>query len=717
MYKRFENSGILLLGLYRICFKHFLATLKKNYSGAAPDDMVSKLCTFVTKTVKNNLATGTWGIQKNAYVRHGVAQVLSRLSYIGTLSHLQRIGLPVRKEGKNAKVRMIHPSELGFICLYETPEGKTCGIVLNMTICARITRHFSTNYTRDLFLKMRLINAEPSLGSTELWINNTLRYFVSETSFMEQFNLLRSREVIPKYINVYKERALNIIYVFSDGGRITRPLYNRQGQVTWLDAAESQSVEIGMHKDESPRFAYVEIHPCLLYGISAGCIPFSDHMQSPRNVYEASMIKQALGFFASSYARRYDSSFELMETVQRTLISTSIARAIGCPEMPAGVNCVVGIMTGGSWNAEDSLIINQGAIDRGLFRSTTFKTVTVEEYKPDSAAIKLFCLPDRAIRNLMLNYSLLDENGIIRAGSYVQKKDVIIGRVLTTKTGPKDVSEIADEEGIVDRVEVFRNVNGYRSAKIILKNQKIPERGDKFANMCAQKGTGGIILPQVDMPFTMDGISPDILINPNAFPSRMTISMFLEMVLGKHCALSGEFGDATPFSSNSTNIAKTLEGLLRQHGYDDEGWEMMMSGTTGEPFKTRIFVGISYYQKLKHMVADKMHARPFGNVTTLTRQPPAGRSKDGGLRMGEMERDATLSSGASAFLTSRLFDRSDTFHIAVCNNCRVFSNHKDECHLCKSTELIWARLPFASKLLFQQLTACLIGTKFSAELL
>lgn len=717
MFKRFENSGSLILKLCQICLKHFFGTMKQNYSGNNVNEVISKLFTFMTKTIHSNFAKGIWGIPKNAYVRYGVSQILSRLSYIGMLSHLQRINIPIGQKGKNIKVRLIHPSHFGYICLYETPEGAKCGIVINMTISCRITRKFSTNFMRDVIVKQFALNE--SAGDVEIWLNNSLKFYAENAAeFISRFRSLRAEGMIPHYVNIYFEPLLNTIHILSDSGRITRPFKDRAGNVVWIDSAENQYSSVAMYPSESADFEYVEIHPCLMYGIAAGCIPFSDHNQSPRNVYESSMLKQALGIPTTSYSRRYDTSFELMPTVQRSILSTAISRSVGCPELPAGVNCIVAIMTCGSWNAEDSLVFNQQAIQRGLFHSVTLKSISSEEYQKDSNIVKKFCLPPEKIRNPIHNYDLLDQDGIVKKGSLVKKKDIIFGKVREEKDGSlRDCSEMSDEEGIVERVDFFKSVNGYKSAKVTLKIEKIPERGDKFANMCAQKGTIGMILPQVDMPFTPEGIVPDVIINPNALPSRMTISMFLEMVLGKYGCLSGNFVDATPFSENSTDVANKISNLLAKYGFERNGSEFMISGETGEPLQSRIFIGTSYYQKLKHMVSNKIHARPHGNVTTLTRQPPAGRSKDGGLKIGEMERDALLSHGVSSFLTSRIFDRSDAFHVAVCNNCQVMSNHKDECHICKSSDLIWTRLPFASKLLFQQLTACLIGTKFSSELL
>ena len=567
MFKRYENSGALLLGLFRISFKHYLSgLLKKNYSGQL-SDQITKLCESVTKNVKTNLSTGKWGIQKNAYVRQGVSQVLSRLSYIGTLSHMQRIATPMGKEGKNTKIRLIHPSQFGYICLFETPEGKTCGIVNNMTITARITRGISTNHIQDILARHFDITAA-SVGDVDLWINHTRKFKVAQSamSFVRRFKELRIQGFISKYVNIYYDDITNIIHILSDAGRITRPLYDRCGNIVWLDPVESQSVQIAMYQHESPTFDYCEIHPCLIYGIAAGCIPYSDHNQSPRNVYEASMIKQALGIFCYNLRYRYDSTYEVMHGVQRTLMSTAIARAVHCQDLPAGINCVVAIASWGSWNTEDSLIFKKEAVERGMFTSITYKTITIHEYKEKGTTVKLFCLPAEHIQKKQYNYSLLDSNGIVKVGSYVKKKDVIVGRVYHSSDGEKDFSELSPETGYVERVDVFQRINGYKMCKIVLKIIKIPERGDKFANMCAQKGTIGMILPQEDMPFNESGMVPDVVINPNALPSRMTISMFLEMVMGKYACLSGQLMDVTPFSQNSTGIMDQLAGLLTQYG-------------------------------------------------------------------------------------------------------------------------------------------------------
>lgn len=722
-FHRFETSGILLYELYGMCFRNFFNTYKECGKDGAITDFTNKLEGFVTKNVKSCMAKGRWGMQKS-YVREGVSQQLARYSILGTQSHLHRLMLPVGKEGKNVKIRLIHPSHFGFVCLFETPEGQGCGIVLNFTASVIISKEYSATYLRDLVQKyIQDETKEVETHPVNVWIDNI---FVIKTydaeRFVKAFKSLRGQNVIPEQVSIYvyedKWRRPYEIRIFGDKGRVMRPLLSPTGTVVYLDPAEIQNNYVAVSKEEIG-WDYCELHPVLLLSICAGAIPFSDHIQSPRIVYESSMLKQAIGFFTNTYPIRYDTTCEVLDYAQKALVSTKIGRAFGMHDAPAGVNCVVAIMTKESWNAEDCIVMNRGAIERGLFSSTTYKTITVEEYKVKSNDTRRFCLPPEAIRKQIYNYSLLDENGIIKKGSKVSRKDVIIGCVqeIVTKGNAKkeviekDCSELSDEEGIVQSVEVVTSFSGNRIANIVLKIIKIPECGDKFANLNAQKGTCGLILPPEDMPFCMeDGIIPDILVNPNALPSRMTISMFLEFVLGQECALSGNFGDATPFEK-----INGLGEVLIAHGYDKLGDKVLVDGATGKPYKARIFMGVNYYQKLKHMVSNKINARNFGNVTVSTRQPVSGRSKQGGIRAGEMEVQGWLSHGVGDFLKEKLFDCSDAFTVLICPDCGVISNHKDQCHICQG-ELYETDLPYASKIVFQILNMCSIKTKFEIKL-
>lgn len=743
-YKRYESSGILLFELFKSLYRSCVQEIEVDYEkGMNIIDIFNKIDAGITKNIKYCFSTGKWGVQRNSYIRQGVSQVLSRLSYVATLSHMQRIVVPVGKEGKNFKIRQIHSTAFGYICLYETPEGQSCGIVLNMTISTTISAAHSFRTLRKILLSL-IMDYKTSSTGCPCFLNGIIITRVSDP--LVTTNILRNyrrRGYIPWDISICYDSQENEIRIFCDKGRLIRPFicnpnYTdwidkinsfsqavQNGFVEWLDSNEVQQRIIGMHLSEkADGIDAWEIHPSFLMGICAGAIPFSNHNQSPRNVYESSMMKQAIGMFSTSYNHRFDSVFHTLDYPQKSIVSTQTARLVGMHDMPAGINCVVAVCTYGGWNAEDSVIINRSAIERGLFCSNTYHTYTFEDKTYKTSVHKKICIPPVELQKYELNYYHLDKNGIVRKGACVQKNDVIVGRIQISteyKDGEAienytDCSEVSEHDGTIDRVETFHTPNGNSVIRIIIRQVRIPEIGDKFANMAAQKGTCALILSQEDLPFTGDGTVPDIIMNAHALPSRMTISMILEMILGKICALKGELGDATPFSDDILGLIEEIGESLAHAGFDSKGWEVMYNGYTGEPFQSKIYVGLSYYQRLKHMVTEKIHARSYGNVTSLTRQPLAGRSKDGGLRLGEMERDALLSHGSVQFLRERLFDMSDPFSVLICNNCGVISNYKDECHICLSNELMQTSIPYAAKLVFQMLNGCLIKTSFHSSI-
>lgn len=331
------------------------------------------------------------------------------------------------------------------------------------------------------------------------------------------------------------------------------------------------------------------------------------------------------------------------------------------------------------------------------------------------------------------NYSLLDKNGIIKTrdekGNSITVKpgDVLVGKILrkVSKGGKTQLSDNSlivqsGDEGTIDRVYVTITPSGYKLVKIVLRVCRVPELGDKLASRSSQKGTIGMLYNQEDMPFSDKGIIPDIIINPLAFPGRMTINQILETIIGKKACFVAESQDATPFTENSQDIAERsveeLENEIKKYGYDCKGWENMRCGMTGRLMKSKIYMGPTYYQRLKHMVVDKMHARAKGQVTQLTRQPVEGRAKDGGLRFGEMERDSMISHGASCFLKERLFEVSDSFKIPICKNCGIITINGKECQSCNKDNISICNIPYASKLLMQELSALHLKMKLTPSL-
>ena len=721
-FHRFETSGILLSDLYRMFFRNFLNMYKVCGRGSAITDLTGKLEAFISKSIKTCMATGRWGVQKG-YIRQGVSQQLSRQSMIATQSHLHRLALPVGKEGKNVQIRLIHPSQFGYICLFETPEGQGCGVVLNFTASVHISRECSAPEVRDIVCKF-LARYFDASGSIDVWIDNCSCFKVTDAEgFSADFKKLRKIGVVPDQVSLYmyKDRNQDVyeVRIFADKGRAMRPLLDRQGDVVQIDSCEIQNSFVACKREEKG-WDYCELHPTLIFSICAGCIPFPDHIQSPRIVYASSMLKQAIGYFTDNYPIRYDTTCEVLDYAQKSMVSTKIARAFGMHDAPAGVNCVVAIATLGSWNSEDCIILNQAAVDRGLFSSTTFKTLTVEEYNVKCNIQRKFCIPPENVRNPLNNYSFLDKNGIVKKGSKISKKDIIVGctQEIVRKGSRgkelvlKDCSETSDVEGIVESAEIVQTFAGNRIVKIIVKIRKIPERGDKFANINAQKGTCGIILPPEDMPFCEeDGMIPDLIMNPNALPSRMTMSMFFELIRGQEGAHDGELKDATPFEE-----IEALGEVLAQNGYDRMGTKILVDGTTGKRFRARITMGLNFYQRLKHLVSNKINARNFGNVTVSTRQPVSGRSKKGGVRAGEMEVQGWLSHGVGDFLREKLFDCSDKFSVFICDKCGIISNHKDICSSCCG-DVVETDLSYASKIVFQILNMCSIKTEFGIKII
>ena len=454
-------------------------------------------------------------------------------------------------------------------------------------------------------------------------------------------------------------------------------------------------------------------------------------------VHNSSMGKQAMSMFALSHLVRADTVTHVFTCPQKPLVSTKSADMMGFSEMPSGLNAIVAIACYTGKNQEDSVILNKGAVDRGLFWATTYKTHSEEEKKQGTHNFERISVPPLDKRRRDVNYSLLDDEGIIRKtlpkwtdsqgqehggdAVYVEVGDAIIGKVLVNsdKVGKEELSDMSlvvkkGEEGYIDRIFTSITPNGYKLVKVVIRTLRVPEVGDKFASRAGQKGTTGEVYPTEDMPYTDSGIIPDIIMNPHAIPSRMTINQLMETVLGKSCCMEGEFGDATPFTSSSDNIAEELCQRLERNGFERTGKEMLYNGFTGEQMGM-VFIGPVFYQRLKHLVSEKIHARSTGPTATLTRQPLEGRSRAGGLRFGEMERDAALAHGGVRFLKERLFEQSDKYTVAICDKCGNFATGERLCRACETDKVSHVNMPYVSKLVIQELNAMCIKTKIIAK--
>lgn len=428
------------------------------------------------------------------------------------------------------------------------------------------------------------------------------------------------------------------------------------------------------------------------------------------------MVKQAIGF-VPCHNLKTETVSHTLNYPQKPLVTTDIAEVNGFNDYPNGINAIVAIACYTGYNQEDSIILNKASIERGLFGSITYNTYTAEE-KKNGIVEERITVPLDSIKTRDCNYGLLAPNGVVRRRQRVKKGDVIIGKVTIKNKNEEervvDSSIViqAGEEGFVDRI-IDTVKDGCRIVKVVVGQLRLPEIGDKFCSGMAQKGTCGMIYPQEDMPFTADGMTPDIIINPNCIPSRMTINQIISTVMGKLYCIDPkpEYRNGLPFRENSSTILNDLCQSLTKHGFNHSGTEVMYCGFTGKKIKSEIFMGPVYYHRLKHMVADKMHARSHGQVTTLHRQPNCGRSQGGGLRFGEMEKDCMLAHGATKFLNERMFSCSDPFQINVCGDCGSIASTNKKCHSCDSNNIKRCNIPYSSKNLLQELNGMGIKIK------
>ena len=792
MYKRVDISGYLLSEIFRDLYfrvkNKLLEVLRVGFNkkfGAIKSNMIENEdffkfideYEFNNSLVPSNLIDRSiindgfryafkncWGL-KDAPCKAGVVQDITRISYIGFISHLRRINTPLSKSAKVRAPHSLHGSSWGIMCPSETPDGGNIGLRKNLATTALITSGTNSILLERLLfgLGVKDIKAvrqyQGKLPNTRIFLNERiLGYVPKPLQFYTLLKLFKRNGFINIYTSISWDKTDNKINVSTDSGRGVRPVFivnkgnninittdiiNRlsstgedkiswrhlivgidkevihddidgkcyvtnelanlkfddtgtyilgdllinelestSGIIEYIDTYESNTSLIALDpKDldsKISKYDYCEISPTLILSVLATQIPALSMNQAPRNQFSTSQGKQALGLFASNYRTRMDVKSQILHYPQKPLIKSKFSKYLFTDELPHGINAIVAIGCFSGYNQEDSIILNRDAIRRGLFRSTKFRTYIQREELDNGKIVEKICNPtfEANVKNMKSgDYTKLDNNGIIRMSSdqKVNENDILVGKCVISKEVDSEGNPILydnseyikrNEDGYVDRVFVNKGNEGQKYCKIRIRKEKDPELGDKFASRHGQKGTIGMVLPHSDLPRTKNGIVPDIIVNTHAFPSRMTIAQFLELLLGKVGIIKGFESEISPFSNMQLSDDNSITGIcdmLESLDFERNGNEILYSGITGKMLKMNYFIGPTFYQRLTHQVSDKRQSRDKGSKTALARQPVSGRAAGGGGRVGEMERDCILSHGAVGFLKESFMERSDKY--------------------------------------------------------
>ncbi|KAL8872404.1 MAG: hypothetical protein Q9174_001957 [Haloplaca sp. 1 TL-2023] len=771
--KRLELAGQLLSLLFEDLFKKFCQDIRmtidkvlKRPSRTEAFDVFPTILAHgnhITSGMNRALSTGNWDLKRFRMKRAGVTHVLSRLSYISALGMMTRITSQFEKTRKVSGPRALQPSQFGMLCPSDTPEGEACGLVKNLALMTHITVDDDPIAMRRLVSALGAQDVSTANGK-DLYIKGAYLVFVNGTPtaltrqpkrFLNDFRKLRRQGRISEFNSIFINHHYNAVAIACDEGRICRPLivvekgkskvtkmalrslraskmdfdgFLSRGMVEYLDVNEENDSNIAMYEsDINDATTHLEIEPFTILGAVAGLIPYPHHNQSPRNTYQCAMGKQAMGAVANNQFLRIDSIMYTLVYPQKPLVKTRAIELVKYDKLPAGQNAIVAVMSYSGYDIEDALVLNKGSVDRGFGRCQVYRkwATTLRTY-PNGGEERV---GDRIMENgaPIRKHALLDEHGLAMVGEKISNNEVYIAKQipidasftgLAADNGKEPEFRDApmtyrlEDPSYVDKLQITTNENMSRVIKMQTRQTRRPEVGDKFSSRHGQKGVVGIVAEQVDMPFTDEGIVPDIIMNPHGFPSRMTVGKMLELVAGKAGILKGNFEYGTAFGGSK--VEDMGDALIRT-GFSYSGKDFLTSGITGESLPFYVFTGPIYYQKLKHMVQDKMHSRARGPRATLTRQPTEGRSRDGGLRLGEMERDCLIAYGASQLLLERLMLSSDAHQVDVCEKCGLMG-YRGYCQTCKKTEgMTKMTIPYAAKLLIQELLSMNVMARLVLE--
>jgi DNA-directed RNA polymerase subunit B len=773
--KVIKFAGQMLADLFRTAFRNLIRDMKYQLERSGQKRGINAVAAavrpgIISDKLNNAIATGNWGRG-----RVGVTQLLDRTNYMSTISHLRRIQSPLSRSQPNFEARDLHATHFGRICPAETPEGSNCGLVKNLALSAIISVSVPSAEIIEKLYELGVqhvdeANEEIRRKGARVFVDGKLIGYAENGRGTSDTlrNLRRSGKIHP-HVGVYfyssgNPNATNRLYISCNAGRVLRPLaiigegkslvtneiiekiskkflswsdLLYMGIIELVDANEEENCYISMdiEKLESTN-THLEIFPSAILGVGASIIPYPEHNQSPRNTYESAMAKQSLGFStplmnASTYVRQH-----FMLYPQTPTVSTKAISLLGLDDRPTGQNCIVAVLPFEGYNIEDAIVFNKSSVERGLGRTFFYRVYEAEAKQYPGGMKDSFELPesDTNIRGYRGEkaYRLLEHDGAIMHESVVTGGDILIGRTSPPRfmeeykefevKGPyrrdTSIGVRPSENGVVDTVIMTQSVEGGKMYKIRVRDMRVPEIGDKFASRHGQKGVIGMLVNQEDLPYSESGVVPDIMINPHAFPSRMTVGQFMESLGGKAASLRGTIVDGSAFLGEKF---ESIKGILEKHGFKHSGKETMYDGRTGKKFPADVYMGVVYYQKLHHMVADKIHSRARGQVQMLTKQPTEGRARGGGLRFGEMERDCLIAYGASMMLKDRLLEESDKAEINVCERCGLLAYYDVKqrrfiCRVCgEKSKISSVVIAYAFKLLLQEMMSLNVAPRLLAR--
>uniref|UniRef100_M4E8I4 DNA-directed RNA polymerase subunit beta n=1 Tax=Brassica campestris TaxID=3711 RepID=M4E8I4_BRACM len=757
--KRLELSGQLISLLFEDLFKTMTTEAIKKVDGILQKPTRASRFDFsqcltgeknhnISFGLERTLSTGNFDIKRFRMHRKGMTQVLTRLSFIGSMGFITKISPQFEKSRKVSGPRSLQPSQWGMLCPCDTPEGEACGLVKNLALMTHVTTDIEEGPLVAMCYKLGVTDLEV-LSAEELHTPDSFLVIFNgliigkhrrPQYFANSLRRLRRAGKIGEFVSVFINEKQHCVYVASDGGRVCRPLviadngvsrvkqyhmkelqdgvrtfddFIREGLIEYLDVNEENNALIALYEGSPKKMkdiTHIEIEPFTILGVVAGLIPYPHHNQSPRNTYQLN---------------RMDSLLYLLVYPQRPLLTTRTIELVGYDKLGAGQNATVAVMSNTGYDIEDAIVMNKASLDRGFVRCIVMKKFVAICQKYGNDAVDRILRPQRTGPDAE-KMQILDDDGIASPGEIIRPNDVYINKQVPVDTRNNITSQQSDsqyrpareyfkgpegETQVVDRVALCSDKNGNLCIKCIIRHTRRPELGDKFSSRHGQKGVCGTILQQEDFPFSERGICPDLIMNPHGFPSRMTVGKMIELLGSKAGVSSGRFHYGSAFGEESGHADKVEEisKTLVKHGFSYCGKDLLYSGLSGEPLQTYVFMGPIYYQKLKHMVLDKMHARGSGPRVMMTRQPTEGKSKNGGLREGEMERDCLIAYGASMLIYERLMLSSDPFEVQVCRACGLLGYYdyklkKAVCSTCKNGDSIATmKLPYACKLLFQEL--------------